>query len=419
MNPTSYQHGQLHIEQTAVAELAKQFGTPFYAYSKGALEQAFLAYRDSLTEIEALVCYAVKANSNLAVLQTLARLGAGFDIVSIGELERVIAAGGSPSKVVFSGVGKTAQEMQRALEVDVHCFNVESEAELDLLAKVAQGLGKSARVSLRVNPDVDPKTHPYISTGLKENKFGVDFSQAPKIYQKAHELDGIEVVGIDCHIGSQLTELEPFMDALDRVLALIDQLRGQGINLKHIDMGGGLGINYSGNDTPPSIPSYIKALSTRLKNTGLSLVLEPGRSIAASAGILVTEVLFLKPAEHKNFAVVDAAMNDNIRPSLYQAWQNIVPVVEPATDSKNKVQTWDIVGPICEAGDFLAKERQLDLCQGDLLAMLDSGAYGFGMASNYNSRPRVCEIMVEDNRYWLVRERENFTDMIRGEHLLP
>lgn len=415
MNPISYQNGQLFLERTPVAELARQYGTPFYAYSKSALEAAFSAYQNNLNGQEALICYAVKANSNLAVLQTLARLGAGFDIVSVGELERVLAAGGDPEKVVFSGVGKSADEMRRALAVGVHCFNVESEAELQLLSQVADAEGQTAKISLRVNPDVDPKTHPYISTGLKENKFGVNFDEAPAIYQQASALPGIEVAGIDCHIGSQLTELAPFMDALDRVLALIEQLRNNGIHLRHIDMGGGLGVDYSGSDAPPSVAAYLEALTGRLQGTGLTLILEPGRSIAAAAGILVTQVQYLKPTEHKNFAVVDAAMNDNIRPALYQAWQKIIPVQE----QQDAQQRWDIVGPICETADFLGKDRALDLVPGDLIALLDAGAYGFGMASNYNSRPRACELMVAGDQHWLVRERETFADIIRGEHLLP
>ncbi|WP_317932408.1 diaminopimelate decarboxylase [Halioxenophilus sp. WMMB6] len=415
MNPTAYRDGNLYFEALDIASLAKEYGTPLYLYSKPALEAAFRAYQASTQGIDTLICYAVKANSNLAVLQTLAKLGAGFDIVSVGELERVLAAGGDATKVVFSGVGKSAAEMRRALSVGVHCFNVESEAELELLSQVATEAGQVANISLRVNPDVDAKTHPYISTGLKENKFGVDIESAPAVYQRAKSLPGINIVGVDCHIGSQLTELAPFKDALARILALVDELATSGIALQHIDMGGGLGINYSGEQIVPSTDAYLAILAEQLQGRGLKLILEPGRSIAAAAGALVTQVQFLKPTTHKNFAVVDAAMNDLIRPALYQAWMRIL----PATQRTTPAEEWDIVGPICETADFLGKERRLSLEQGDLLVVLDAGAYGFGMASNYNSRPRVAEVMVEGEQSWLVRERETFADMIRGEHLLP
>lgn len=411
-----YQNGQLHIENSAVAALAQQYGTPLYLYSKSAITKNFNDYNNAAKTIPTLVCYAVKANSNLAILQTLAQCGAGFDIVSGGELQRVLRAGGDPSKVVFSGVGKTADEMAQALDAGVHCFNVESDAELSLLSQVANQRGQVARISLRVNPDVDPKTHPYISTGLRDNKFGITFEQAPAIYSRATNLPGIKIVGVDCHIGSQLTELAPFDDAVDRLLTLIDELKTLGISLEHIDMGGGLGINYSGSEAPPSKSSYLAALEAKLANTGLSLILEPGRSIVGDAGALITQVQYLKPTQYKNFAIVDAAMNDNIRPALYQAEQRIVPVNNSQSDN---LETWDLVGPVCESADFIGKDRQLALAAGDYLAQLDAGAYCFGMSSNYNTRARAAEVLIEGDQHWLVRERENFDDLIRGEHLLP
>lgn len=406
--------GRLHAESLPLADIARDFGTPTYVYSRAALTEAFQAYQHALGDHPGLVCFAVKANSNLGVLGLLADLGAGFDIVSEGELERVLLAGGKPEKIVFSGVGKTPAAMRKALEVGVHCFNVESEAELELLSDVALQCGTTAPVSLRVNPDVDAKTHPYISTGLKENKFGIDIARAPDVYARAAQLDGVKVVGVDCHIGSQLTELEPFLDALDRLLALIDQLKQRGITLEHIDIGGGLGVTYQ-QETPPPIAELISAVKTRLAGSGLALVMEPGRSICANAGILLTEVLFLKPTAHKNFAIIDAAMNDNIRPSLYQAWQGAEVVDQHAGDAK----LWDLVGPVCETGDFLAKDRTLALAAGDLIAVMSTGAYGFTMSSNYNSRPRAAEVMVDGDRAHLVRARETLADLTRGESLLP
>uniref|UniRef100_UPI00257EEF8E diaminopimelate decarboxylase n=1 Tax=Marinimicrobium sp. UBA4209 TaxID=1946810 RepID=UPI00257EEF8E len=390
------------------------FGTPTYVYSRAHIEAQYRAYADALDGMPHLVCFAVKANSNLGVLNVLARLGAGFDIVSRGELERVLAAGGQPGRIVFSGVGKTRDDMRRALEVGVHCFNVESTDELERLQQVAAELGMKAPVSLRVNPDVDAGTHPYISTGLKENKFGIDIERAPAVYRRAAELPGLSVQGLDCHIGSQLTQLAPFMDALDRLLVLVDELAGEGIHIHHLDLGGGLGVTYR-DETPPPVSDYMDAIKARLGDRKLSLMFEPGRSIAANAGVLLTQVLYLKPTEHKNFAIIDGAMNDNIRPSLYQAWQNIVPVREHG----GEVKTWDLVGPVCETGDFLGKDRSLALQAGDVLAMLSAGAYGFGMSSNYNSRGRPAEVLVDGDRAHLVRARETIDDQLRGEQVLP
>ena len=415
MDNFPYRDGELQAEGLAVSDIAGRFGTPCYIYSRAALESAFREYRDALAGCEHLVCYAVKANSNLAVLDALARLGAGFDIVSEGELERVIAAGGDPGKVVFSGVGKKPGEMARALQLDIACFNLESAAELEVLARVAAEEGKTARVSVRVNPDVDAQTHPYISTGLRENKFGVTMAEAVRVYQRATELDAIEVVGVDCHIGSQLTQISPFIDALRRLLALVDELAGLGIELRHLDLGGGLGVCYK-DEQPPSIADYIGAVRNELEGRDLKLVFEPGRSIAANAGLLVTRVEYLKQTPEHNFALVDAAMNDMIRPALYQAWLDIRPVTENST---GQTANWDVVGPVCETGDFLGKNRELTLAQGDLMALSGAGAYGFTMSSNYNSRPRAAEIMVDGDRAHLVRERETIADIIHGESRLP
>ncbi|MBB3169690.1 diaminopimelate decarboxylase [Simiduia aestuariiviva] len=406
--------GQLHAEAVPLTELASQFGTPTYVYSRAAITDAYRAYADALGSHPGMVCFAVKANSNLGVLGLLADLGAGFDIVSEGELERVLLAGGKPERIVFSGVGKTASALRKALEVGVHCFNVESEAELELLNDVAVHSGLRANVSLRVNPDVDAQTHPYISTGLKENKFGIAIERAPAVYARAAALPGLNVVGVDCHIGSQLTQLPPFLDALDRLLVLIDQLSVKGIVLQHLDIGGGLGVTYK-DETPPPVADLVHAVKARLAERQLALVLEPGRSICANAGALLSEVLFLKPTEHKNFAIIDAAMNDNIRPALYQAWQDVQPVLTSASPS----QRWDLVGPVCETGDFLAKDRDLALAAGDLIAVMSTGAYGFTMSSNYNSRPRAAEVIVDGDRAHLVRARESLADLTRGESLLP
>jgi diaminopimelate decarboxylase len=415
MGHFSYREGSLYAEDVPVTTIAADYGTPCYVYSRAALEGAFLQYRDALEDCDHLICYAVKANSNLAVLDILARLGAGFDIVSGGELERVIAAGGDPGRVVFSGVGKKADEMLRALQLGIRCFNLESAAELEALNRVAEGAGMVAPVSVRVNPDVDARTHPYISTGLRENKFGVTVDEAMKVYRRAAELEHIEVLGLDCHIGSQLTELDPFIDALHRLLELVDRLAGSGITIRHLDLGGGLGVCYR-DEQPPSIARYIGAIRRELSGRDLELVFEPGRSIAANAGLLVTRVDYLKPTPEHNFALVDAAMNDMIRPALYQAWLDIRPVAENPDGRRAR---WDVVGPVCETGDFLGKDRDLSLAEGDLLAMFGAGAYGFTMSSNYNSRGRAPEIVVDGDRTYLVRERESITDIMRTEHTLP
>ncbi|MCG9651217.1 diaminopimelate decarboxylase [Vibrio brasiliensis] len=407
--------GQLWAEDVALTELAQQFGTPLYVYSRATLERHWHAFDKSVGEHPHLVCYAVKANSNLGVLNALARLGSGFDIVSGGELERVIAAGGEPSKVVFSGVGKTEAEMKRALELGIKCFNVESEPELERLNKVAGELGKKAPISLRINPDVDANTHPYISTGLRDNKFGIAFERAPAVYKFAQSLEHLDVRGIDCHIGSQLTDIEPFIDATDRLLALIDDLKSQGVTIEHLDVGGGLGVVYR-DELPPEPSDYAKALLGRLENhQDLELIFEPGRAIAANAGVLLTKVEFLKPTEHKNFAIIDAAMNDLMRPALYQAWQDIVPVCP----REGEPMTYDLVGPICETGDFLGKDRALVIEENDLLAVRSAGAYGFVMSSNYNTRSRAAEVMVDGNQAHLVRQREELSSLWALENVLP
>lgn len=415
MNHFAYREGNLYAEDIAVSEIAAAHGTPCYVYSRAALEAAFMEYRNALEGAPHLICYAVKANSNLAVLDVLARLGAGFDIVSGGELERVIAAGGEPSKIVFSGVGKKPAEMSRALELGIHCFNLESAAELDVLNRVAGELGRLAPVSVRVNPDVDAKTHPYISTGLRQNKFGLAIDEALRVYQRAMQLDHVQVVGLDCHIGSQLTQLSPFIDALQRLLALVDTLAGQGIHIRHLDLGGGLGVQYR-DEQPPSIEHYIGAIREALGGRKLQLMFEPGRSIAANAGLLLMRVEYLKSTAEHHFALVDAAMNDMLRPALYQAWMDIRRVEETPG---GQLANWDVVGPVCETGDFLGKERMLALRQGELLAMFGAGAYGFTMSSNYNSRPRAPEVMVDGSSAYLVRQRETLADILRGESCLP
>ncbi len=414
MEAFSYRDGQLFAEGVALSALAQRFGTPTYVYSRAHIEAQFRAYADALGDLPHLVCFAVKANSNLGVLNLLARLGAGFDIVSRGELERVLAAGGEPSKIVYSGVGKSRDDMRRALEVGVHCFNVESTEELERLQQVAAEMGVTAAISLRVNPDVDAQTHPYISTGLKENKFGIDIEQAPAVYARAADLPNLEVVGVDCHIGSQLTSLPPFLDALDRLLALVDRLAEQGFAIRHLDLGGGLGVRYR-DEQPPLAGDYIAAVRQRMQGRALTLVFEPGRSIVANAGVLLTRVEYLKHTAHKDFAIVDAAMNDLIRPALYQAWMNVIAVQPHEGDTRR----YDIVGPICETGDFLAKDRELALAEGDLLAVCSAGAYGFVMSSNYNTRGRAAEVLVDGDQAHEVRRRESVQDLYAGESLLP
>lgn len=414
MDAFNYRDGELFAEGVALSAIAERFGTPTYVYSRAHIEAQYQAYAQALAGMPHLVCFAVKANSNLGVLNVLARLGAGFDIVSRGELERVLAAGGQADKIVFSGVGKTRDDMRRALEVGVHCFNVESAEELERLQLVAAELDVRAPVSLRVNPDVDAGTHPYISTGLKENKFGIDIATAEDVYIRAAQLPNLEIVGVDCHIGSQLTTLEPFIDALDRLLELVDRLGECGIYLRHIDLGGGLGVRYR-DEEPPLAADYVKAVRERLDGRDLALVFEPGRFIVANAGVLLTRVEYLKHTEHKDFAIVDGAMNDLIRPALYQAWMD-VSAVQPR---EAEPRTYDIVGPICETGDFLAKERALALAEGDLLAVHSAGAYGFVMSSNYNTRGRAAEVLVDGDQAVEVRRRETVAELFAGESLLP
>ncbi|HMV59692.1 MAG TPA: diaminopimelate decarboxylase [Agitococcus sp.] len=415
MSVFSYRDGHLYAEQVAVNQLAQQFGTPLYIYSRAALENHYRAFDEAFATVPHQVCYAVKANSNLAVLNVLARLGAGFDIVSGGELARVLAAGGDASKVVFSGLGKQEAEIETALNVGIACFNVESAAEIHRINAVAVRLNKKARISLRVNPDVDAQTHPYISTGLKENKFGIAIEDALGVYLEAAQLEGLEVIGIDCHIGSQLTTTTPFADALDRVLAMIDTLATHDIHIEHLDIGGGLGVRYR-DETPPSPAEYAQALLPKLAGRNLTVYLEPGRAIAANAGILVTQVEFLKPTAHKNFAIIDAAMNDLIRPSLYGSWMDIIPVqINPNTENK----VYDIVGAVCETGDFLGKDRDLAINAGDLLAVCGAGAYGFVMSSNYNTRGRAAEVMVDGEQAYLIRRRETINELFALESVLP
>lgn len=415
MDYFNYRNNELFAEDVSVQDIITQHGSPCYIYSRATLERHWQAFDQAFGNQAHLICYAVKANSNIALLNLLARLGSGFDIVSIGELERVIQAGGDPKKVVFSGIGKREDEILTALKLGIRCFNIEVSDELDRINSIAQQLDVIAPVSFRVNPDVDAKTHPYISTGLKENKFGIEINQAVSEYRRAATLSNIKIVGIDCHIGSQLTETRPFLDALDKILNLVSTLADEGIHLHHLDLGGGLGIRYN-QEQPPEPAEYIKAILEKLGNTSFEILLEPGRAIVGNAGILVTKVEYLKPTEHKKFAIVDAAMNDLVRPSLYSAWQEIIPV---KIQSVAEEQEWDIVGPICETGDFLGKQRLLKISQGDLLAIRSSGAYGFTMSSNYNSRPKVPEIMVDGTQVHLIREREKIEQLWLGEHLLP
>jgi diaminopimelate decarboxylase len=415
MDYFNYRENELFAEDIAVQDIVNKYGSPCYIYSRATLERHWHAFDKAFKEHPHLICYAVKANSNIGLLNLLARLGSGFDIVSLGELERVIAAGGDPKKVVFSGIGKREDEILAALKIGIRCFNIEVPDELDRINRLAEILGVIAPVSFRVNPNVDAKTHPYISTGLKENKFGIDIDQALTEYSRAATMPNINIIGIDCHIGSQLTETGPFLDALDKLLQLVLALKADNINLHHLDLGGGLGIRYN-TEVPPEPADYIKLILERLGTTNFEILLEPGRAIVGNAGILVTQIEYLKPTAHKNFAIVDAAMNDLMRPSLYSAWQEIIPVIKNSNELEKR---WDIVGPICETGDFLGKERMLKIAQGDLLAIRSSGAYGFSMSSNYNSRPRIPELMVDGNQVHVIRERESLVQLWNGEYLLP
>jgi diaminopimelate decarboxylase len=415
MDYFNYRNDELFAEEVPVEQIVKQHGTPCYVYSRATLERHWQAFDSAFGAYPHLICYAVKANSNIALLNLLARLGSGFDIVSLGEMQRVLAAGGAPEKIVFSGVGKREDEIIAALKAGIRCFNIEVSGELDRIDRLAGQLGVVAPVSFRVNPDVDANTHPYISTGLKENKFGIAFGQALDEYRRAAQMPNVRIIGIDCHIGSQLTDSRPFLDALDRILELVTALKAEGIELHHLDLGGGLGIRYK-DEQPPEPADYIHAILRRLGKSDFEILLEPGRAIVGNAGILVTRIEYLKTTEHKNFAIVDAAMNDLVRPSLYSAWQNIIPV---HPNSRADEQTWDIVGPVCETGDFLGKGRPLRLGENDLLAIRSSGAYGFSMSSNYNSRPRAAEVLVDGAQTYLIRTRESIEQLWTGERLIP
>lgn len=414
MNALSRRGGALHVEDVSLDAIASEFGTPCYVYSRAALEAAYRAYDTALAAHDHLICYAVKANANLAILNVFARMGAGFDIVSGGELARVLAAGGDPAKIVFSGVGKREEEMRAALRAGIHCFNVESESELARLDRVAGEMGLRAPVSLRVNPNVDAKTHPYISTGLKENKFGIAHDQALRVYREAAAMAHVRVIGIDCHIGSQLTEVDPFAEALDKVLELVSALEAAGILLRHIDIGGGVGIRYR-DELPPALGDYARVLLDRLRGRRETLIVEPGRSLVGNAGWLLTRVEYLKHGEAKDFAIVDAAMNDLMRPALYDAWHDILPVLERGGESRR----YAIVGPVCETGDFLGHDRDLALAEGDLLAVCSSGAYGMSMSSNYNTRPRAAEVMVDGAKPSEIRARERVDELFAQEKILP
>jgi diaminopimelate decarboxylase len=408
-----YKNDALHVEQVPLADIAEKFGTPCYVYSRAALMDSMNQFKNALQGKEHLICYAVKANSNLAILNVFARMGAGFDIVSGGELKRVLAAGGDARKVVFSGVGKTITEMRMALDANILCFNVESSAELDRLNEVASSMGKVAAISLRVNPDVDAKTHPYISTGLKQNKFGVAYTEAIALYRKARDMKNLHITGMDCHIGSQLTDTSPFIAAIEKVLALVEALAADAIHLEHLDLGGGLGIRYD-DETPPAIADYAAAILSGLRGRTEKLILEPGRVLVGNAGVLLTKVEYLKHGEEKNFAIVDAAMNDLMRPALYDAYHEIL----PASREKKATQTYEIVGPICETGDFIGRARELAIAPQALLAVLSAGAYGMSMSSNYNTRGRAVEVMVDGDEVHLVRERETVEQLFAGEKII-
>ena len=415
MDYFEYRDNRLFAEDVALESIATRVGTPCYVYSRATIERHYRAFDDAFAETPHRICYAVKANSNLAVLNLLARLGSGFDIVSVGELERVLRAGGEARNIVFSGVGKSSDEIRRALDAGIGCFNIESTDELQRINAVAAEAGQRAPVSLRVNPDVDPQTHPYISTGLRQNKFGIDIANAAQVYRQAAAMNHIEIVGIDCHIGSQLTETAPFVDAARRLKILIDSLAQDGIHLRHVDIGGGLGIRYA-RENPPQPKEYIGALNDVLAAQGRTILIEPGRAIVGNAGVLLTRVEYLKYGEEHNFAVVDAGMNDLLRPSLYQAWHEIQAVNRESTAVEH---VYDVVGPVCETGDFLGKDRTLAITQGDLLAVRSAGAYGFTMSSNYNSRPRAAEVIVDGEQVHVVRDRESLESLFAGEHLLP
>ncbi len=418
MNAFTQKNGELHAENIALSQIAKEFNTPCYVYSKSALTQAFKSFQAGLIGTNHLICFAVKANPNIAILNLFAKLGAGFDIVSGGELARVLAAGGDPQKIVFSGVGKTSDEMRAALDAGIFCFNVESASELVRLNKVAGEMGKVAPVSLRVNPNVDAKTHPYISTGLKNNKFGVAFKDAIQVYEQAAYMPNIAVHGVDCHIGSQITELAPFIEALDLILGLVNALEAKGIHISHIDVGGGIGITYA-DETPPEFSVYAEAILAKLANKNVKLLFEPGRALVGNAGVLLSKVEYLKHTESKNFAIVDAAMNDLMRPALYDAYHDIV-AVNPRKDSRaGETTIYEIVGPVCESGDFLGHDRKLNLQEGDLLAIKSAGAYGMSMSSNYNTRPRAAEIMVDGDKVHIIRQREKIADLFSSETTLP
>lgn len=407
-----YRDNQLFAESVPLTEIASEFGTPCYVYSSATIRTTYQAFDHAFGQRDHLICYAVKANSNLAILNLLACLGSGFDIVSGGELQRILKAGGNPQKTVFSGVGKTLEEIRAALAANILCFNVESEMELMVLNEIAGQMGKIAPISLRVNPDVDANTHPYISTGMKENKFGIPAAEAERIYSLAHQLPHIQVSGLDCHIGSQLTEIAPFIEAADKMLDLLSRLQATGVTIKHLDLGGGLGIRYD-RESPPSIEAYIKALCTAAKNYPQQLLIEPGRSMVGNAGLLLTRVHYLKHTSHRNFAIVDAAMNDMLRPALYQAYHSILPVAKRT----GEMQTYQIVGPVCETGDFLGHDRNLVLTKNDLLAVMSAGAYGMSMSSNYNTRPRAAEVMVDGSTVHLIRARETVEDLYALEKL--
>ena len=409
-----YHNDELFVESVSLKQIAREFGTPCYVYSRAALTQAYQAFDAAFADRKHLICYAVKANSNIAILNLFARLGSGFDIVSGGELQRVIKAGGDPGKIVFSGVGKNTEEMHLALNANILCFNVESEAELAALNQVAKSLGKIAPVSLRVNPDVDAKTHPYISTGLKENKFGVPASEAERIYQSARQYPHIRFTGLDCHIGSQLTELEPFMQAGNKMLNLLGTLQSQGLEIEHLDLGGGLGIRYT-DETPPSIQDYVSALCAGTRTVKQRLLIEPGRSLVGNSGILLTRIEYLKHTAARDFAIVDAAMNDLMRPALYDAYHDILPVHKNGGETRD----YQVVGPVCETGDFLGHDRKLSLHDGDLLAVMSAGAYGMSMSSNYNTRPRAAEIMVDSDKAYVIRQRETIDQLMAAERILP